>query len=189
MSEPAAIHVKRGPGRPRKNPAVEREAARPEAKRWKMRAQPNWENFDPTEAETPDRLRISKDLIPDGMDLQWVTDSVFGQGVPQHRQRFERTGWTPVHQEDFDGRFNGMFMPFNAQGEINVDGMVLMARPLELSIKARRRDQREAIETVSRKERQLRGGDLPISLDASHPTAVSFNKVGKSMERITVPED
>lgn len=187
MNETVSEPGKRGPGRPRKNP-VEREAPRT-ARRWNMRAGANWESFDASEQETPDRLRIDKGLIPEGMDLQWVTDSVFGQAMPQHRQRFERTGWTPVHQEDFDGRFDGMFMPRGAKGEINVEGLVLMARPQELSIKAKRRDARDATEAVLIKERQLRGGDLPISLDASHPSAIKSNRIGKSMERITVPED
>jgi hypothetical protein len=51
-----------------------------------MKAKPNWEDVEdiPFE-EAPDKLRIAKELIPEGMDLQWVTDSVFGQPTPQRR--------------------------------------------------------------------------------------------------------
>src|SRR3989304_2837918 len=120
--------IKRGRGRPRKNLAPE-ESAKAPPKQFKMKAKPNWENSDPDQEDTPDRLRINPALIPEGMAAQWVTDSVYGQGVPQHRADFERKGWTPVHQEDFDGQFDGMFMPKGKTGEIIVDGLVLMMRP------------------------------------------------------------
>lgn len=184
MSDQQEALVKRGRGRPRKHPLVEREP-----KRYKMRAAPNWESFDPNTEETPDKLRIPEHQVPAGLSLQWVTDSVYGQSVPQHRAQFEKRGWTPVHQDDFDGQFNGMFMPRNAPGEINVDGLVLMARPRELTEKARKADRQAAYEQVAIKEQALRGGDLPVSLDSRHPTAINTNRINKTMERIVVPED
>ncbi len=183
--------VKRGPGRPRKNPLIEREPKRePVAKSYKMRARPNWENFDASAGDTPDRLRINPDLIPPGMSAQWVTDSVLGQAVPQHRADFERKGWTPVHQDDFDGQFNGMWMQKDAPGEINVEGLVLMMRPKEITDRARKADQRRAYEQVAIKEQSLRGGDLSsVTLDSRHPSAIRSNTINKSMERLVVPED
>ncbi len=168
-------------GRPRKQA---------EPKQWRMKAKPNWESVDEQEIDTPDKLRISPDLVPEGMSLCWVTDSVFGQGVPRHRQEFERKGWTPVHQEDFDGVFDGMFMPKGAPGEINVDGLVLMARPVELTNRAKLADRRRANEQVEIKERELTGGNLDgVTLDARHETALKSNRIRKSMERIAIPED
>src|SRR5690242_17941086 len=140
--------IKRGPGRPRKvqadTPAPQRE--RSVAPRHKMKAKPNWDDDDISGLgeESPDRLGIAPELVPEGMSLQWVTDSVYGQQVPQHRARFEKRGWTPVHQEDFDGAFDGMFMARGAPGEIKVDGMVLMARPAEMTRKATLDDRRKA---------------------------------------------
>src|SRR3954466_14732217 len=112
MSEEQIV-VKRGPGRPRKivAAATEREPLR-EPTKLKMRAKPNWETMDPTEdTDNPDRLRIERSQIPDGMDAQWVTDSIFGRPEPGRRAVFEKSGWTPVHQEDFDNKFDGKFMP------------------------------------------------------------------------------
>ncbi len=181
--------IKRGPGRPRKNPIVEREAPREAPRQYKMRAQPNWESVDPNQEETPDKLRIPRDLIPDGMSAMWVTDTVLGQAVPQHRAEFERKGWTPVHQDDFEGQFNGMFMHKDAPGEINVEGLVLMMRPKEISDRARFNDQRKAREQVAIKEQALRGGDMPnVSLDTRHESALRSNKIQRSFERITVPD-
>jgi hypothetical protein len=190
MNEPIQDKPRRG--RP---PKIKAEAPASVGKvpsRPKMKAKPNWVDLsgDENSSESPDRLHIDRSLIPDGMDLQWVTISVFGQAVPQRRADFEKGGWTPVHQEDFDGQFNGMFMPKDADGEIVVDGLVLMARPLELSKKAKLRDRRRANETIQIKEAALRGGELSgVTLDGRHPTAVNSNRINKSIERISIPED
>lgn len=185
--------VKRGRGRPRKDtaPAIEREVRReaPSTGRFKMRASPNWETVDPMAESSPDRLKIDPNLIPEGMSALWVTDAVMGQGVPQHRSEFERKGWTPIHQDDFDGQFNGMFMQKNVTGEINVEGLVLMMRPQEMTNKADREDRRKAYDQVAIKEQALRGGDLPVTLDSRHPSATNTNRITKSIERIEVPGD
>ena len=186
---PPAAPIKRGPGRPRKNPEpkVEIKAA---AKVYpKMKASPNWETIDPSEEDSPDRLRIPPELIPENMSLQWVTFEVFGQPDHQRRAEFERKGWTPVHQEDFDGRFEGMWLRKGDPAEITYRGLVLMARPIELTQKARIRDKQAAREQVAIKEAALRYGDLPVSLDSRHPSAVNSNRINKSYERIVVPEE
>ena len=192
MSEPTPL--KRKPGRPRKAPELSADALKsvvdkPERKQLKMKAKPNWETFDASTDESPDRLRINPDRIPEGMSAQWVTTSVYGQPLPQHRADFERKGWTPVHQEDFDGVFDGMFMPKGAPGEIVVEGMVLMMRPKEYTDKARNHEYRKAREQVFIKEQALRGGDMPVSLDARHASALSTNRITKTVERIQIPED
>lgn len=176
----------------KKNPGVEREVPRPEKKEWKMKAGANWASVSPEDyyADNPDKLHIPRNEIPENMDLQWVTDSVFGQPQPERRAVFEKRGWTPVHQEDFDGRFDGRFMAKGAQGEIKVDGSVLMARPLELSLQARRADRRAALEQVSVKEQGLMGGDIKgVALDTQHETALRSNKINRSFERISIPEE
>lgn len=159
--------------------------------RYKMKAKPNWEDVetDSFSDDSPDRLRIDPALVPEGMSLQWVTESVYGQPMPQHRAEFEKRGWTPVHQEDFDGVYDGMFMPKGAEGEIKLDGMVLMARPEELTRKARMQDRRKANEVVRIKEQALRGGDINTSLDSQHPSALSTNRISRTMERIEIPKD
>ncbi len=184
--------VKRGPGRPRKVSYIQRDPLRESAaKPLNMRAKPNWETIDPNAADTPDRLHIDASKIPEGMSLQWVTNSVYGQEMTQHRGKFEAKGWTPVHQEDFDGQFNGMFMNRGAEGEINVDGLVLMARPVELTEAARKRDKLKAMGQVHIKEQGLMNGTGMKAgpFDPSHPTALQSNKINKTMERIEVPED
>lgn len=181
--------TKRGRGRPRLT-EEQRELKRQGLRQpLKMKARPNWETIDAEAKDSPDRLHIDPNLIPEGMSAQWVTSSVFGQDMSQHRSKFEARGWTPVHQEDFDGQFDGMFMPKGAQGEITVDGLVLMMRPKQMTDRAHHNNKVKALQQVAIKEQALRGGDINIGLDSQHPSALKVNRVNKTMERIVVPED
>ena len=72
--------------------------------------------------------------------------------------------------------------------EISQGGLVLMARPMELSKQSRAHEYSRARQQVRIKEQQITGGDLNTSLDSRHPSALRFNKIEKSMERIPVPE-
>jgi hypothetical protein len=123
--------------------------------------------------------------VPDGMSYQWITDSIFGQHQPQRRSRFERKGWLPVPAE----RHDGVWTPRGYDGEINVDGCVLMERPAEYTKMARDHDKRKAREQVWIKEQQLRGGDVGVTLDSQHRSALNSNKISKSYEPIRIPDE
>jgi hypothetical protein len=140
-----------------------------------------------------DRLRITDP--PDQFDLIWVTDSIFGQPQPNHRSRRERRGWVPVHQDDFDGRYNGRFMAADKPGEINVDGMVLMARPLAWSKQAKAEDSARAGAAVRIKSEGISSGALlretrPSSafMSPEHPSARKVSGVRRTLERLEVPQ-
>lgn len=156
----------------------------------KMRAKPNWDDMSDVD-EGVDRFHIPKDLFPDGMDLQWVTVECYGQLQTTYRASQEKHGWTPVHPSDFDGLFDGRYMPRGAEGEINVGGLVLMTRPLELSIASRQKDRREAMLPAQLKRESIISGDVPgISQSASqHPSAVKRNTVNITREPIEVPRE
>jgi len=173
----------------RGRPPLDREVKHQPKPSLKMRSKPNWEQMDPNASDSPDKFHIDPSLIPPGMAAQWVTDSVLGKPMPQHRAVFEKAGWTSSHQDDFDGQLNGLFMPRDADGEIRQEGTVLMMRPKELSDRAKAIDMRNAREQVQIKEQALRGGDLNTSLDSQHPSAINSNRINKSYERIAIPED
>ena len=170
-------------GWPKGKPRGKKAAAEREPVHETMRAAPSKYEF--LDDEDDDRLKVPKELIPQGMDYQWVTDSILGQPQPQRRARFERRAWTPVPAE----RHDGMFMPKGYKGEINVDGLVLMERPLEFSIRARQKEREKAREQVYVREQQLRGGDLgnKVAFDTQHKSVQ--NRINKSYERIVVPEE
>jgi len=158
-------------------------------KRWTIKAAPNgWDHAEPP-IDSQDRFHIPQDKFPEGMDLQWVTHSVLGQEMPYERQKFERTGWKPVFGEDFDHLFDGMFMAKGATGEITVEGMVLMTRPIEYSIAARAREQRAAESVIRAKEASWKSGTDMNATGAAHPSAVKGNTISRSYERIDVPKD
>ncbi len=167
---------------------------KPSCARWQMKAgNDRWEdgNLAWGDDNAASELQISKDLIPEGITLQWVTDSVYGdsQSFAQRRAGFEKTGWIPVHPEDFDGRFDGMFAPKGSKGEINKGGLVLMAKPTEMAMKAKKADERRAKYQVQLKEQALYGGELPGVMGADHTSAKRFNHVNRSVEKIAIPTD
>lgn len=156
--------------------------------RHKMKARPNWDDYVVADA-AENELHIARDSFPDGMDLQWVADTCLGQPLSKERAGFERKGWTPVHQADFDGLYDGRWMAKGADGEINFKGLVLMARPLEYSVMAKRQEARKAGQQVSIKEAALMGGAMPGVMGADHKSALGFNKVSKTVERIDIPKE
>jgi hypothetical protein len=183
MSE-GEVNIPKRRGRPPGKPNVAPSVAKPKVARANNSRLPSDFVYEIDEDE--DRLKVPKELIPDGMSYQWITDSIFGQGQPQRRARFERKGWMPVPAE----RHDGMWMPKGYQGEINVDGLVLMERPAEYTKMAHDHDKRKAREQVWIKEQQLRGGDVNVTLDGKHKTAVASNKIRKSYEPLLqVPDE
>lgn len=125
-----------------------------------------------------DQLHIPQHLIPPGMDYQWVTDTVAGQPAPQVRMSYEANAWEPVPAT----RHPGMFMPKGYEGEINVGGLVLMERPMELTMEAREEEYVAARGARAAEERRLRGGDLPgVTLDTNHPSVRANTRLNKEI--------
>lgn len=158
----------------------------------KMKARPNWD--DDTIAgvgeEGADRLKIPDDIVQalarDGVALQWGTRSVRGQETPRELSKMTKGGWTQVHQSDFDGLLDGMFMSKGVDDVIGVDDCVLMARPIEINHKARRAMLADARAPLLIKEQEV-GRGIPVS-GGDHPTARAGNRIKTTMERVEIPE-
>lgn len=200
----AAPPLKRKPGRPPRVPqapmpqAATPQAPMPQAKqpsgpKWDLTETPNWVSNDMESDEGIDRLHISRELrdrLPKELDFLWGTEAIFGQPQAQHQGSLQRKGWTPLHGNDLGGVLDGVFTPRGSKELIRHGGLVLMCRPTELSKKAKRLDNRKAMEQVAIKEQALRGGNLDgITLDPKHPTALAQNKVNRSFEQVQVPGD
>ncbi len=159
----------------------------------RMKARPNWESDDfvGVDQDHVDRLNIPDNIVDslwrDGIALQWVTKAVRGQEQPQEMSKMTRGGWTPVHQSDFDGMLDGMFMPKGVDEPIVVEDCILVARPAELQKKARVAQGREARRPLQIAEEQL-GHGIPGVTGSDHPTATRGNMIKRSMERIEIPE-
>lgn len=161
---------------------------KPKGSRWNMKVGSNRWSEATEDTNEANQLQIAADLIPEGITLQWVTSEVYGKEETQRRASFEKTGWIPVHPEDFDGRFDGMYAPKGAQGEINYHGLVLMAKPTEMVARAKAKERQKAKNQVQIKEQELYGGGLN-AMGADHPTALRTNKINRSYERLTIPQD
>lgn len=159
----------------------------------KMKSRPNWENDDyiGVGQDGIDRLKIPAEIVQslwrDGIALQWVTKSVRGQEAPQELSKMTRGGWTPVHQSDFDGLLDGMFMSKGVDDAIVVDDCLLVARPAEIQKKARVAAERDSRRPLQIAEEQL-GHGIPGVTGSDHPTATRGNYAKKTMERVEIPE-
>jgi hypothetical protein len=158
----------------------------------KMKARPNWDDDTILSVgeDGVDRLKIPDDIIErlarDGIALQWITRSVRGQHTPQEISKYTKGGWTPVHQSDFDGLLDGLFMPKGVDDVIGVEDAMLVARPLAIHQKAREHERRAARAPLAIKEAELgQGINVP---GGNHPSATRQNRINKTVERIDVPE-
>ena len=183
-------------GKPRTPKPEEVKAAADRAeqpRQHKIKARPNWETEDYVGVgyDTVDRLKVPDDILNalhrDGYSLQWITKSIRGQETPQELSKMTRGGWTPVHQSDFDGVLDGLFMPKGHDDVITVDDCMLVVRPLEIQKKARQLERRTARLPVQTAEEQI-GTGIPNVTGSDHVTATRGNMIKKTMERIEIPE-
>lgn len=117
-----------------------------------------------------DKYSIPGEMIPDGIDLQWNVDTILGQPQVQERMAMEQQAWEPVTPEMWDGRFDGMFMKRGHKGEINVGGLVLMWRPLELTMEARADELHAARRARFVEEKKIQQGTPDgVNLDMLNP--------------------
>jgi hypothetical protein len=115
---------------------------------------------------------------PPGWDYQWKMFTVMGKEYPERRREQIEQGWTPVplsrHPE---------MMPPGWSGEtIELEGQVLMERPMIFTEEARARESREARSNVRSKEEQL-GLSKPGQFDRNP------SRVKKGYEPIPVGDD
>lgn len=198
MSEIAAPARKKGgwpKGKPRvATPAAVKAAAdRAEAgPKWTMKARPNWEDesvFTGAGDDSVDRLKIAPEIIEaldrDGMSLQWVTRSVRGAEMPQETAKYLKGGWTPVHQSDFGGMLDGMFMSKGVDDVICVEDCMLVARPKAIHERAKLKMERDALAPMRIKEQEL-GHGIPNVAGSNHRSV--HNSIKKSIERVDIPE-
>ena len=157
----------------------------------KMKARPNWESEDfmGVGLDAVDRLKIHDDILftlqRDGVALQWATRSVRGMETPQELSKMTKGGWTPVHQSDFDGILDGLFMPKGQDDIICVDDCMLVARPTALHQKSRRAMDRDANLPLQISEDQI-GRGIPGVTGSDHKSV--RNQVKRTLERVDIPE-
>ncbi len=165
------------------------------AKSWTAKAGNNWEidagfvsrvrgqkDVEWQDSSEKNRLAIDPKLLErlrhEGIVLQWVTHSVFGKEFPERVSDFRRNGWEYVHAGDIPGIH-----------QVEIDGLKLMARPVEVHEKARRAELAKAREQVATKEQALLGDGIPGVSGGRHSSALGYNKINRSVEKVEIPRD
>lgn len=91
-----------------------------------------------THYATQDKFDVPLHMIPDGWTYQWLSQATVGQ--MNNNAHFYANGWEPVMAK----RHDGIFMQKGHDGPIIVDGMILVERPIELTLEARAEELRTA---------------------------------------------
>lgn len=88
--------------------------------------------------------------LDEGYSLEWKTEYVYNEHRGVYVSRLQRDGaWRPVQNK----RLPGVFANEDEEEPVRHDGMMLMERPLELTLAARREEQISAREQVLMRQR------------------------------------
>lgn len=135
--------------------------------------------------EGVDDFYIDPAVIPEGWSYEWKRYAVLGMQDPAYEVQVAKGGWeaVPTHRHT-------EMMPVGYQGDtILRKGMILMERPLEITLRARERDKANARNQVRMKEAQLSGQPAgPNSPFAPDNKGSPLVKISKSYEPMPIPE-
>jgi hypothetical protein len=129
-----------------------------------------------------DEYYIDQSVIPDGWSYEWKRKFVLNQEDISHTMALKRSGWEEVPTS----RHPEMMAVGSQEPFIIRKGMVLMERPLEITVEARAKLQREARDAVRGKEEQLNAA-APGQFERQNKSD-SLVKVKKSYESIPIPD-
>lgn len=128
-----------------------------------------------------DEFYIDQRLVPDGWSYEWKRHTLLGKEDPAYQVQLARGGWEAVPAS----RHPDM-MPIGNYETIERKGMILMERPLSLTIEAKEIELRRARNQVRAKEQQLSqtpDGTMTRQHDSVRPS------VKKSYQPVPIPED
>jgi len=137
-----------------------------------------------TEIDVMDRYYIDPEIIPDGWSYEYKRKSVHGLEDAAYEVNLARGGWTAV-PVDRNARHRAL-MPRGNYSTVEIDGMILMERPLELTEEARDVELRRARGQVRAKEQQLAStpdGTMTREHERVRPS------IKKGYEPMPVPKD
>lgn len=153
-----------------------------EARRaWVKSAKAKWEPDEWRDRSSDDMLAVSDEVrgwaADSGFDLQWCTQSVFGQEQTRHWTQLQMNGWEPLCEEMFPGQ------------DVFVGGVVLCARPMTISRKARKLEAEKARAPIVGREQMLGISGVPGVTGGNHPSALRHNRISRTIEKIEIPGD
>jgi hypothetical protein len=191
---------KRSPGNPRgpktkpKPPPVRRDPVHRGAHRGDADGQDPLDNFEYRPFEQENALAIDPEIVRGirddwGYCLLWVCYEVTGRPFPQLVNARQRNGYAPVTKGNFGGCLD--YLTDKHDGGIRHEGLMLMARPVEIEHMAKAHDKRAAkaaIENMRRShaEEGVSGVTIPGGND---PAALRQNRHRQTFEPLPkIPE-
>jgi hypothetical protein len=121
--------------------------------------------------------------LAENYSLEWKTEYVYNEGREVYLSRLQRDGgWRPVKNNRLPGVFSG-----DGEEPVRHDGMILMERPLELTLAARREEQVSAREQLLMRQRNW-GVDSKREdyFDPHHPESEKHTLL-RSMREVADP--
>lgn len=128
------------------------------------------------------KFHIPEEEIPEGLSYEWKRWSVSGQHDPFYIASMREQGWEPVPPK----RHPNWVPPGYNEPSIIKDGMILMDRPMELTLDAKKEIRQLSRQQVREAEQRLGmtpKGELTRDFDGARP------KVVKEMMRQIQVED
>lgn len=92
--------------------------------------------------EGKDYLYVPKELIPEGIAIEWKRSKFLNKPDPKHSAEIYRAGWRPI-PSDAEG-FAEHFASFIAGSVFEYEGLILCYRPKSMSEAAKKEEQRKA---------------------------------------------
>lgn len=118
-----------------------------------------------THSNQGDKFFIAASDVPDGMSYQWIAVTVDGAEQRNSMQGFEMNGWRPVKMHRYPGRYGPALLNGRKnESPIILDGLMLVERPIELTIEAREEELKAAHQLIRTRNEQF-APKLPGALD------------------------
>jgi len=183
--------AKRPPGRPRKTPSHVKRTPVHQG-RGIDDGQDPLDNFEYRPYESQDVLAIDADTVRSierewGYSLLWVMYECAGKPFPDRVNWRKRNGYADVRKENFGGCLAHMA---DKDGRITKEGLVLMARPMQIQRMAQAHDERAAKNAIEQMKRShmTEGVDVPMPEGGKHPSALAKNRHQQSFEPFKMPD-
>lgn len=154
------------------HPAAETVAERPDM-RGEMRAEPRVRARN--RPSGTDRFYIPVDRIPHGESWEFKRTATAGQPDPYHQQALYENGWLPVDPRKHPWLLPAVNGGAPAPSTYEIDGMILMERPMELTLEARREDEMRATG-------QVRDNDISLQRAPTGEERVMTQKVREATQ-------
>jgi hypothetical protein len=185
--------TKRGPGRPKKSNAKRQPQRQPVHQGRNGDDESDvLQNFEYRPFEAQDALAIDFDTVLSierewGYSLLWVMFECCGKPFPDRINWRRRNHYAEVKKGNFGGTLDHLC---DKDGRITKEGLVLMARPIEIQRMAQAHEEKQAKDAIERMKaaHAEEGVDVSMPGGGKHPGARAKNMHRQTFEPVKIPD-